>query len=180
MFRLQSYVTKRPVKEDIDTSVPIVFRSARKSDLLKVSDDFLFSNYVNSDNIISLFPDMDEINGWYIDIPHNDYSNQSFYSGTNTSNLLVCADDPYDLIAVIARTEGDTMKGFDTLQVLLSENAFNSNHPSFPHKALTVSKADNYTFYRLKSIPADQFGMSFNCTECRIPIGLFSVSRVVH
>ena len=180
MFRLQSCVTKRPVKEDIDNSVPITFRGARKSDLLNVSSDFLFSNYVNSDNIISLFPDMEKINGWYVDIPHNDYSNQSFYSGTNTSNLLVCADDPYDLIAVIAKTEGDTMKGFDTLQVLLEKNAFNSNHQLFPYDALTASKVNGYTFYRLKGIPADQFGMSFNCTNCRIPIGLFSVSRVVH
>lgn len=180
MFRLQFYVTTRPVKDDIDTSVPIMFRSTRKNDLLKVSSYFLFSNYINSDNIISLFPDMGKISKWYVDIPHADYSNQSFYSGTNTSNLLVCTSDPYDLIAVIAKNEGDKMKGFETLQVLLEENAFNKNHPLFPYALLTSNKVDDYTFYRLKGIPADQFGMSFDCAECRIPIGLFSVIRVVH
>lgn len=180
MFRLQNYVTKRLIKDDVDNSVPITFRSTRKNDLLKVSSDFLFSNYINSDNIISLFPDMEKISKWYIDIPHTDYSNQSFYSGTNTSNLLVCTSDPYDLIAVIAKTEGGKMKGFETLQVLLEENTFNNNHPLFPYSLLTSNKVDNYTFYRLKGIPADQFGMSFDCTECRIPIGLFSVIRVVH
>lgn len=180
MFRLINRAPHvRVIKQD--NSIPIIFRSTRRDDLLEVSHLFLFGeHYIDKDNIILLYPDMVDINGWWMDMPREDYSNQSFYSGTNTSNMIVSGSDPYIQIAVIAKTEGEKMKGFQTLQTTIDVGKFTINHRFFPIGTIQKETVGEYTLIRLTDIPATEFGMSFNCTQCRIPIGSFVVSRIVH
>ena len=180
MFRLlhQSKQSKRKVSTD--QSIPVTFRCTKKEDLLEVSHEFLFGSYINQNNVISLFPDMDHINGWWKSIPSEDYSNQSFYSGTNSSNMIVSGSGPYKQIAIIAKTEGDNMKGFETLQTSIDVNNFTLNHKLFPIDRVKKCVVGEYVFLRLTDIQANEFGISFDCTRCKIPIGSFTVSRIIH
>ena len=215
MFRVQRFhKRKTPVKDT--TSVPIIFRSAKPSDMIEIESDFFFYSYINKDNILNLFPDMQDINGWWTEIPKSDYSNTSFYATTNTSNLIIIGEERHKQIAVIAKVEGSNMKGFESLQIAVDPSIFVKNHKYFPtehikakvegsnmkgfeslqiavdpsifvknHKYFPTEhiKKDTVSeiqLFRITDISANDFGMSYNCTECKIPIGLFNVTRIIH
>lgn len=61
MFRVQRFhkEKRKPPLRDI-TSIPVIFRSARPDDLIEFDDDFLFGYHVNKENILALFPDMQD------------------------------------------------------------------------------------------------------------------------
>ena len=83
MFRVQWFhkEERRPPVRDT-MSIPVIFRSAKPDDLIEFDDDFLFGYHVNKENVLALFPDMQDINGWRSEIPKVDYSNTNFYATT--------------------------------------------------------------------------------------------------
>lgn len=179
MFRVQRFhKRKAPLKDT--ASVPIIFRSAKPSDMIEIESDFFFYSYINKDNILNLFPDMQDINGWWTEIPKSDYSNTSFYATTNTSNLIIIGNERHKQIAVIAKVEGSNMKGFESLQVAIDPSIFVKNHKYFPIERIKKDTVSEIQLFRITDIPANEFGMSYNCTECKIPIGLFKVTRIIH
>ena len=181
MFRVQWFheEKRRPPARDT-TSIPVIFRSARPDDLIEFDDDFLFGYHVNKENVLALFPDMQDINGWRSEIPKVDYSNTNFYATTNTSNLVVIGDNPHKQIAVIAKTEGEQMKGFESAQVAIDPQKFIANHKYFPTDHVKKDTVSNKKLFRIKEISNLDFGLSYNCTKCKIPIGLFEVTWIIH
>lgn len=181
MFRVQWFhkEEKRPPARDT-TSIPVIFRSAKPDDLIEFDDDFIFGYYVNKENILSLFPDMQEVNGWKSEIPTVDYSNTNFYSSTNTSNLILIGDGPYKQIAVIARIESEKMRGFESVQVAIDPQKFITNHKYFPTDHIKKDTVSDKQLFRITNISNLDFGLSYNCTKCKIPIGLFDVSWIIH
>lgn len=181
MFRVQWFhkEEKRPPARET-TSIPVIFRSARPDDLIEFGDDFFFGYHVNKDNILTLFPDMQEINTWKSKMPLEYYSNTSFYSHTNTSNLILIGEGSYKQIAVIARREGENMKGFESAQVAIDPSKFASNHKYFPTDYIKKDTVYEKQLFRITGISNLDFGLSYDCTKCKIPIGLFDVSWIIH
>lgn len=181
MFRVQWFHKKEkrpPIRET--TSIPVIFRSAKPDDLIEFDNDFIFGHYVNKDNILDLFPDMQEVNGWKSEIPTADYSNTSFYSHTNTSNLILIGEGPYKQIAVIARIESEKMRGFESVQVAIDPQEFINNHKYFPTDHIKKDTVSDKQLFRITNISNLDFGLSYNCTKCKIPIGLFNVTWIIH
>ena len=167
-----------PVRDTM--SIPVIFRSAKPDDLIEFDDDFLFGYHVNKENVLALFPDMQDINGWRSEIPKVDYSNTNFYATTNTSNLVVIGDNPHKQIAVIAKTEGEQMKGFESAQVAIDPQKFIANHKYFPTDHVKKDTVSDKQLFRITNISNLDFGLSYNCTKCKIPIGLFDVTWIIH
>lgn len=181
MFRVQWFhkEEKRPPARET-TSIPVIFRSAKPDDLIEFDNEFLFGHYVNKDNILTLFPDMQEINTWKARMPLEYYSNTSFYSNTNTSNLILIGDGPYKQIAVIARIESEKMRGFESVQVAIDPQKFITNHKYFPTDHIKKDTVSDKQLFRITGISNLDFGLSYDCTKCKIPIGLFDVSWIIH
>lgn len=181
MFRVQWFhkEEKRPPARET-TSIPVIFRSARPDDLIEFGDEFLFGWHVNKENVLALFPDMQDINGWRSEIPKVDYSNTNFYATTNTSNLVVLGDNPHKQIAVIARRESENMKGFESVQVAIDPSKFAINHKYFPMDHVKKDTVADKQLFRITGISNLDFGLSYDCTKCKIPIGLFDVSWIIH
>ena len=181
MFRVQRFheEKRRPPVRDT-TSIPVIFRSAKPDDLIEFDDEFLFGYHVNKENVLALFPDMQDINSWRSEIPKADYSNTNFYATTNTSNLVVIGDNPHKQIAVIAKTEGERMKGFESAQVAIDPSKFMTNHKYFPTNHVKKDTVSDKQLFRIKGISNLDFGLSYNCTKCKIPIGLFDVTWIIH
>lgn len=181
MFRVQWFhkEERRPPVRDT-TSIPVIFRSAKPDDLIEFDDEFLFGYHVNKENVLALFPDMQDINSWRSEIPKADYSNTNFYATTNTSNLVVIGDNPHKQIAVIAKTEGERMKGFESAQVAIDPSKFMTNHKYFPTNHVKKDTVSDKQLFRIKGISNLDFGLSYNCTKCKIPIGLFDVTWIIH
>lgn len=181
MFRVQWFhkEEKRPPARDT-TSIPVIFRSAKPDDLIEFDEEFLFGYYLNSDNILALFPDMKKINGWKSEIPKANYSNTDFYAKTNTSNLILIGESPHKQIAVIARTEGESMRGFESAQVAIDPSKFVANHKYFPTDHVKKDIVSDKQLFRITDISNLDFGLSYNCTKCKIPIGLFDVTWIVY
>lgn len=181
MFRVQWFhkEEKRPPTRET-TSIPVIFRSAKPDDLIEFDENFLFGYSVNKDNVLALFPDMQNINGWKSEIPKEDYSNTSFYATTNTSNLVVIGDNPHKQIAVIARIENEKMRGFESAQVAIDPKKFIANHKYFPTDHVKKDTLSNKQLFRITGISNLDFGLSYDCTKCKIPIGLFDVTWIIH
>lgn len=181
MFRVQWFHKEEkrpPIRET--TSIPVIFRSAKPDDLIEFDYDFIFGQYLNKDNILSLFPDMQEINNWKAKIPLEYYSNTNFYSNTNTSNLILIGEGSYKQIAVIAKKEGEEMKGFESAQIAIDPQKFIANHKYFPTDYVKKDTVSNKQLFRITGISNLDFGLSYNCTKCKIPIGLFDVTWIIH
>lgn len=181
MFRVQWFhkEERRPPVRDT-MSIPVIFRSAKPDDLIEFDDDFFFGYYLNKENILDLFPDMQEINNWKAKMPLEYYSNTSFYSHTNTSNLILIGEGSYKQIAVIARIESEKMKGFESVQVAIDPQKFIANHKYFPTDHVKKDTVSDKQLFRITNISNLDFGLSYNCTKCKIPIGLFDVTWIIH
>ena len=72
------------------------------------------------------------------------------------------------------------MKGFESAQVAIDPSKFVNNHKYFPTDHIKKDTVYDKQLFRITGISNLDFGLSYDCTKCKIPIGLFDVSWIIH